>query len=354
MELMFFKPDFRMYKVNITTGANSDSWLRQTMGGKGISHCGKYQFFIDSPTPDPDFWVVRNKYIKEATSFVVSPENTVLMVSEPLSVVNFPQRYCNQFALYYTCQEQARHINKVEGGAALPWFIGGVKADGHHTITYDKLKNSAIPAKTKLLSVITSNKAFTQGHQDRIDFVTRLKAYYGDRLDVFGRGFNEFEDKWDVLAPYKYHISLENSSSRLYWTEKISDCYLAGTFPIYYGCSNIGDYFPSTGFQTIDIADFDGAVAIIDQIIASNHYEQSLAALETCKNLVLDDYNIFTLISKCCDRLNPTALKTKCVLQPAKTLFDWHNFKLYFFKRNFFVVKGKLKAIFGKHSSLKS
>lgn len=51
------------------------------------------------------------------------------------------------------------------------------------------------PKKTKLISVITSNKAFTKGHLKRIEFVEKLKAYYGDKLDVFGQGFNSFEDK---------------------------------------------------------------------------------------------------------------------------------------------------------------
>ena len=339
-----------MYKVKITTGSKSDYWLRQTKGGRGISHCGRYQFFVDQKVEDPDFWVVRNKYIKNATSCFVAPSNTVLMVSEPLSVVNFPQRYCNQFGLDYTCQEHAKHRNIRKGGAALPWFIGGVKDDGNHSITYDLLKGSPLPKKTKLISVITSNKAFTQGHQDRIDFVSKLKAYYGDRLDVFGRGFNDFDDKWDVLAPYQYHISLENSSSQYYWTEKISDCYLAGTFPIYYGCTNLSDYFPQEGFRAIDIARFDEAVATIDAIIASDLYAKSVPVLERCKDLVLDNYNIFTQISKLCDELDPDAPKTECVLYPAKTLFDWHNFKLYFFQRNYFALKNWTRKLFRKNA----
>ena len=72
----------------------------------------------------------------------------------------------------------------------------------------------------------------------------RLREHFGDRLDVFGRGINDFADKEEALAPYRYHISLENSSDKDYWTEKISDPLLTLTYPIYHGCENLEDYLP--------------------------------------------------------------------------------------------------------------
>ena len=121
----------------------------------------------------------------------------------------------------------------------------------------------------------------------------KLKKHYGDRIDVYGRGFNGFEDKWDVLAPYKYHIAIENSSEKYYWTEKLSDCYLTGTFPIYYGCRNIGEYFDEKSYARIDINNFENAVKTIDEILGEDLYEQRRNALIESKRMVLDKYNIF-------------------------------------------------------------
>jgi len=98
--------------------------------------------------------------------------------------------------------------------------------------------------KSKLMSVITSSKDFTEGHQKRLNFVRRLKDYFGEDIDVFGRGIREVDDKWDAISPYKYHIALENSVYPHYWTEKLGDVYLSGAYPIYYGCLNLEDYFP--------------------------------------------------------------------------------------------------------------
>lgn len=337
-----------MFKVKITTTKNSDYMLQQTEGQKGVSKCGKYRFFIDEEIETPDFWVVRNKLLKSKTTCLVAPENTILMTSEPRSVVNFPKRYRDQFGLLLSSQKDIKHNNMQHTQAILPWYVGYEWKDGkpNCTKTYDEIKASPLPPKTKLISVISSSKAFSRGHQDRIRFVEKLKKHYGDKLDVFGRGINPFNDKWDVLAPYKYHIALENSSSRNYWTEKISDCYLTGTFPIYYGCKNIEDYFPKEAYRTIDDYNFESAVKTIDAVIANNEFENNQTALLKCRDLVLDDYNYFNIIAKYCDTLNPDLPKKMVTLKPAITAVDWHNFYLYFFERNYFNLKNRIYKLF--------
>src|SRR5688572_31443645 len=167
-----------MYKVKITTGFSPESqqMFRQLPGRKNISRCGKYQFFINESIENPDFWVVRNKFQRRRETCNIAPQNTVLMVSEPRSIVNFPKKYRDQFGMLCTCQEGVKHKNVIYCPAVLPWFVGVVRKNGVDIVTldYDDLKSNAIPEKTKLLSVITSSKAFTQGHQNRIKFVEKL------------------------------------------------------------------------------------------------------------------------------------------------------------------------------------
>jgi hypothetical protein len=201
------------------------------------------------------------------------------------------------------------------------------------------------PEKTKLLSVITSNKAFTQGHIDRIRFVEKLKLRYGNILDVFGRGFRDFDDKWDVLAPYKYHIALENSSQRHYWTEKISDCFLAGTFPFYYGCTNLDDYFPEASFQAIDMFDFERTVETIDRLMARNTFEERQSAICQSKQLTLGKYNMFNYVASLCDRLDASRPKERVTLHKCHTMCERHNLYHYLISRNLFKIKQNLSPI---------
>jgi len=340
------------YKIKLTvpTGGNKGILLRQTPGLNGVSKCGKYEFYLNKFVENPDFWVVMNKSLKRKESCHIASNNTILLMAEPKSVVNFPKRYRDQFGMVCSCQEELKHRNVVYTPAILPWYVGWQMRNGQseYTVDYDFLQNTPMPSKTKLISVITSDKAFTKGHYDRIHFVEKLKRHYGDTLDVFGRGFNEFDDKWDVLAPYKYHIAIENSSSKYYWTENISDCYLSGTFPIYYGCTNLNEYFPDNAYKLIDIHRFDEAISIIDKTIADNEFEKRRELLEVCKRLVMDDYNMLNMIAQCCDLLNAESPKRNTTLKPAISVLDWHNFYLYFVDRNFWNTKYFIKSIFNR------
>lgn len=336
-----------MYKIKLTPYRKELGAIyhRQTEGHSMMSHDGRYRFYIDEPVEEPDFWVVQGKGLRQSETCRVAPQNTIFLATEPKSVLVYPQKYLRQFGMVCTCQEQTHHPNVHLGPAILPWFVGYQEnAEGvcNFTLDYDQLKAMKMPDKPKLLSVITSNKAFTQGHLDRIRFVEKLKQYYGDRLDVFGRGFRPFDDKWDVLAPYQYHIAIENSSQRYYWTEKLSDCYLAGTFPLYYGCTNVGDYFPRESFEPIDLRDFEKSVRIIDQTLTR---QPSLSATTEARRRVLEEYNLFEYIVRLCDQLDVAAPKQDVTILPCHSADDWHNLYHYTVARNFFKLKRKISTL---------
>jgi hypothetical protein len=184
---------------------------------------------------------------------------------------------------------------------SLPWMVGAKysaisrKWSDFH-LDYDKLKQCPPPNKTKLISIICSDKKTTPDHRQRIIFTDRLKEYFGNRIDVYGKEGHLLEDKWSALYDYKYHIAIENSSINDYWTEKLSDSFLGLCFPIYYGCKNINQYFDIRSFQAIDIYNIDESINKIDKILDQNLYEDSLSWLIDAKNKVLDTYNLFPYI----------------------------------------------------------
>jgi hypothetical protein len=156
---------------------------------------------------------------------------------------------------------------------------------------YDELHAAPPPAKSRALSWITSNLGAHRGHKLRLDFLARLRAS-GVPFDLFGRGFNPVADKWDGLAPYRYAIAVENHSCPDYWTEKITDCFLAGTMPIYFGATNIAEYFPPESFAWLDITAPD-APHRVAEIIASDRAEKNRAALAEARRRVLEEHNFF-------------------------------------------------------------
>ena len=72
---------------------------------------------------------------------------------------------------------------------------------------------------------------------------------------MFGVGFNEIKGKIVGLEDYRFSVAIENENKDNWATEKISDCFLTGVIPIYYGCPNIGDYFDIDGIITFQTKD---------------------------------------------------------------------------------------------------
>ena len=56
------------------------------------------------------------------------------------------------------------------------------------------------------------------------------------------------ESKLEVLSQYKYSLCYENMPMAGYVTEKIFDCFYAGTVPIYLGATDVDKYVPVGSF----------------------------------------------------------------------------------------------------------
>ena len=97
--------------------------------------------------------------------------------------------------------------------------------------------------KSKLVSAISSSKRMVPGHDIRLKFIHSIR----ERVDLYGRGFNEIPTKLEGLKDYMFSVAIENCTPTNGFSEKIQDCFLAGTIPIYYGPNNIGEFYDLNG-----------------------------------------------------------------------------------------------------------
>jgi hypothetical protein len=174
---------------------------------------------------------------------------------------------------------------RLPGHPAVPWQV---------TRTYDELSAMSPPEKTRPFSVVTSNLAALPGHRARLRFLARLHDL--PELDMFGRGIRPLADKWDGVAPYRYSLAIENTIVDHYWTEKVADCFLAWTLPIYAGCPNLEAYFPAESFVRIDLDDPD-APRQVAELVRSDARERRLEAIAEARRLVLERYQLFPFIA---------------------------------------------------------
>lgn len=281
--------------------------IRQTPHSSGIwDDC---VFSIDQKVDECDWWVVCEG-LAEEERVVCSRQNTIFITLEPESIKQYSQIFLDQFGLIITSQRCIRHSNIFYSQQGVPWVVGVADFKNLNEAStlksYDELKKNNSFNKQKLLSMVVSNKRGTKGHKERLEFAKSAKKYFGDKLDIFGNGFSgtgfagiapiPFEDKWDTIAPYKYHIVVENSRFDDYWTEKLTDCYLAGAYPFYYGCPNIGKYFPTESFTEIDVCNFKEAILKIEETIKKNNYGKFKKEIGEARTAILDKYQLFPMI----------------------------------------------------------
>jgi len=99
------------------------------------------------------------------------------------------------------------------------------------------------PKKEYLCSIIASEKNFMNGHKLRHEIASQN---YG-KIDLLGSGYKKIERKEDGHTSYAFSIVVENEKYPTYFTEKLIDCLLCKSVPIYWGASRIGDIFNPDG-----------------------------------------------------------------------------------------------------------
>ena len=282
-----------MYTVKLTF--NYDwPFFRQTPRCLGV--WGNYKFIIDPNLQKCDFWVVFTEYGLVRETCICNPQNIIFLPLESFATsIRYPQEFLRQFGKIITVQKEIQGDNVIYYQNAPPWFVEK---------SYDELINQSNPIKTKLLSIICSDKTFTDGHRKRLEFTKRIKSHFGDDIDFFGRGINSFESKWETLASYKFHIAIENNFCDDYFTEKIIDPILAGSYPFYYGCPNLEKYIPKDAFTRIDISDFEQTISVIEYVINNNQiYNEYLRNINFYKKLIINNLQFFPMICQFLDKL---------------------------------------------------
>lgn len=148
-----------------------------------------------------------------------------------------------------------------------------------------------IHKKTKLVSMINSGKRMCAGHLIRNKITSKFK----DKVDLYGLEYNPIKRKEDGLNDYMFSVTLENAQYRTYITEKLMDCFVTGTIPIYWGSPDIGDYFNEDGI--IKFTDsFD-----IGQLSEDLYYSKMDAIkdnFDRCMNVILADDLLYDEVSK--------------------------------------------------------
>jgi hypothetical protein len=271
--------------------------IRQTPHFSGIFN--NIRFVENEKIESCDYWVVYDD-LRSEEEVMVPQKNTLLITGEPPCIKTYDAKFINQFSTIITSHRTLKHPNVINYQPGLPWHVGRkiINSDiSEYLLNFDELSSIDHFDKSNLLSVVVSSKTKTKDQKQRLRFIEKFKRRSNFNLEKFGIGFNRIDNKWDAIAPYKYHLVLENCAVPDYFSEKLSDTFLGGAYPFYYGCTNIDRYFPESSYTQIDIYDMDESIEIIEKKINQNIYENSIEAIMHARNLIFMKYNVFALIS---------------------------------------------------------
>jgi hypothetical protein len=144
------------------------------------------------------------------------------------------------------------------------------------------IHNYNFPNKKFQISNITGHKEITDGHilrkkvhYKQTKIINPIDFYISQYLGVENFNNNKIlQDLKEPLFESQFHICIENSRQKNYFTEKLIDCFVTKTIPIYWGCPNIKDFF--------DIS----SIIIVDDL---------KDIINVCNNLSLESYNTMLL-----------------------------------------------------------
>lgn len=241
-----------MVLVNIVSAVPPAVWEREL-------HPGLSAEFVHTHVPvEADWHVIYG--LREKLSVPNAAGKVLFVASEPPEIREYSLRALDRYAAVLA--PEFRYLKNlpqyVYGAGLAPWWVGvsspGVEhyggQEGPLVLTREALGKPQTP-KSESISVIVSTKARTPLQVARLRLVDYLSEHL-DSFEVFGVGHFPVDDKAAVLSQHRYHLAVENSAHRGYWTEKLADPILMGCFVFYGGHSSISEVFSQEGLRLID------------------------------------------------------------------------------------------------------
>lgn len=192
--------------------------------------------------------------------------------------------------------------------------------------SYDELTRLEAPNKKKQLACIMTHQTHNAMYNQRLVFMRNLITHWGNLayeniLDMYGRpeekfrqealfnnyykgslGFNSPDGYMgnhktgkNLLIDYRYSLEFDVGPTKNYVSERFYDSLLLWCMPIYFGSTNVHEYFPKDSFVNINLFE-DGDIYRVINTVGSNHREVNLNAIAEARDLLLNKYQTWPAV----------------------------------------------------------
>ena len=228
----------------------------------------------------------------------------VHMGCEPPEVLNYVDRLIqihNYYDLILTWDdrvlEQCKNA-KFLTESCCSWIdrkSGGTPPEINFNMLMDNYAGCDASKKRLEVSFLTSSKGFTKGHRLRQEIYERLPESVGALKVWKHRSPPRIDDKRVMLEPVMFSICPENTQHNGYYSEKLVDCLVSKTIPVYWGCTNIERHFNTNGIVLFrDCNDLMGKL----QTLTPEFYNSRKEAIEENCQIALKSVRQWDLIEQ--------------------------------------------------------
>jgi hypothetical protein len=302
-----------MINVGLFSAHDPQLWLRQTIKGDGAWGSIKVRA---NPIDYNDHYIAIYDVPKHSFFTKVPKLNRILFLTEPPGSKFYSPFYLSQFGTIISPFRLNKLIElyvKFWGSeiryqqACLPWHAGINFSVRPHLVnmSFSDFNNLTQPTHYKhRLSIVTSNKKDRPEQIRRLKLIKELQNRLGDQIAIYGRGFNNINDKFDGIFGSQFHLVLENNFENNFWTEKLSDSYLCWSYPLYLGTSGICQDFPKNSYFRLDsnLSISEIADKIVERL-QRGLIDQDIAAMKVAREIILQKHNLFAVMESLIDQL---------------------------------------------------
>jgi hypothetical protein len=193
----------------------------------------------------------------------------IFVVSEPneyFGIHNWVIQNKDKFSFILTCHKEL--IDKCDNAVYCPY---GESWSWDNPFEYEPIQKEF---KTSFLRGI---KLQAPGHVirhqifDKQSEINTPIEFWGTlgTLDTYE---NVVSSKFQSFHKYMFSLCIENSIHPGYFTEKITDCIIHKTIPIYWGCPDISEYYNSNGLIIFNTS--DEAINIINNLTPDDYFNR--------------------------------------------------------------------------------
>ena len=300
------RPDWLWQQTPHSFGVWGNIQIRTTDPNPDFLLMYNYDTFPQNPEKQPWSWKkhIRKERYQNAQKILqnkirgVPKERIIYLLREPPldEVVESNKRS------YQLAQDYCGYISGPDDYAPTPDYMPAI---WYLSNSFSELNEMPPPKKVRSCSWVTSGVNRTANHLKRLEFL-KLLCNSELKVDIYGRdlpdwtqGVGPIGNKWYVMAPYYYNLTIENyAENSWYATEKLWDALLSWCLPIYYGGSAADKLLPPGSFLRLPSLDEKGLAYIKEVIASPDAWYEAKEAIAEARQIILHKLNLLNWLSE--------------------------------------------------------